>query len=492
MPAISERDGSRRLAARRAALTIAGAALGWALLAAGAHAQVAAEVHETTGFGADRSEAIGKALQQAAFQVCGVTLESDTASAVSLAVGTEGMEVVESLNEHIRISLGSDACRFTGYEVLSSTRDGGGVQVRVRVSHASYRVPGPDVDRRRLAVLDFEIDEVHLYGAGGQREQRSGGQTARSGVDVDFDLIRNLQERFRARIESLLTQGRRFAVLDRRAGDLYEQEKRLLQSADVDAAEGARLGKVLGADYLLYGTVDRIAVEERRTNIQLTGESRTSVLAAAQVRFSVLAVATRQIKWSSAVDLVHDADEEWWPEQLAEAVLDDAAARIVDELTENIYPPMVLQVMGGGAVAVNRGGNTVAAGDLFEVFALGPVLIDPDTGESLGRLEMPVGVVRITTVKPKYSVAQIVTADAGVTADMVLRRYHGDLDLGGGAAVGADAAAAPNEGDRNYRRADGDGDGDGLPDYLNRDAEAADGDGDGLPDYLNRDNLRRT
>ena len=492
MPAISERDGSWRPAARRAALTIAGAALGWALLAAGAHAQVAAEMHETTGFGSDRSEAIGKALQQAAFQVCGVTLESDTASAVSLAVGTEGMEVVESLNEHIRISLGSDACRFTGYEVLSSTRDGGGVQVRVRVSHASYRVPGPDVDRRRLAVLDFEIDEVHLYGAGGQREQRSGGQTARSGVDVDFDLIRNLQDRFRSRIESLLTQGRRFAVLDRRAGDLYEQEKRLLQSADVDAAEGARLGKVLGADYLLYGTVDRIAVEERRTNIQLTGESRTNVLAAAQVRFSVLAVATRQIKWSSAVAPEHDADEELWPEQLAEAVLDDAAARIVDELTENIYPPMVLQVMGGGAVAVNRGGNTVAAGDLFEVFALGPVLIDPDTGESLGRLEMPVGVVRITTVKPKYSVAQIVTAAAGVTADMVLRRYHGDLDLGGGAAPGADAAAAPNEGDRNYRRADGDGDGDGLPDYLNRDAEAADGDGDGLPDYLNRDNLRRT
>ena len=491
MPATSERDGSRRPAARRAALTIAGAALGWALLAAGAHAQVAAEMHETTGFGADRSEAIGKALQQAAFQVCGVTLESDTASAVSLAVGTEGMEVVESLNEHIRISLGSDACRFTGYEVLSSTRDGGGVQVRVRVSHASYRVPGPDVDRRRLAVLDFEIDEVHLYGAGGQREQRSGGQTARSGVDVDFDLIRNLQDRFRSRIESLLTQGRRFAVLDRRAGDLYEQEKRLLQSADVNAAEGARLGKVLGADYLLYGTVDRIAVEERRTNIQLTGESRTSVLAAAQVRFSVLAVATRQIKWSSAVAPEHDADEELWPEQLAEAVLDDAAARIVDELTENIYPPMVLQVMGGGAVAVNRGGNTVAAGDLFEVFALGPVLIDPDTGESLGRLEMPVGVVRITTVKPKYSVAQIVTAAAGVTADMVLRRYHGDLDLGGGGtAPGADAAAAPNEGDRNYRRADGDGD--GLPDYLNRDAEAADGDGDGLPDYLNRDNLRRT
>ncbi len=466
---------------------IAAGAILSVLVAASAYAQVATELREATGVGSNRQEAIGKALQQAAFQVCGVTLESDTASAVSLAVRGDGMEIVERLNEHIRISLGSDACRFTSYDVLSSTPEDGDVRVRVQVRHASYRVPGPDVDRRRLAVLDFEIDEVHLYGAGGEREQRSGGSAVRRGVDADFDLIRNLQDRFRARIEALLTQGRRFAVLDRRAPDLYEQEKRLLQSADVDAAEGARLGKVLGADYLLYGTVDRIAVEERRTNIQLTGESRTSALATAQVRFSVLAVATRQVKWSSAVEMERAADEDLWPEQLAEAVLDEAAGRIVDELTENIYPPVVMQVLGGGTVAVNRGGDTVAAGDLFEVFALGAMLVDPDTGERLGRLETPVGFVRITTVKPKYSLAEIVSADRGVVADMVLRRYRGDLDLGG---AGADSDATPRDGDRNYRRADGDGD--GLPDYLNRDAGAADRDQDGLPDYLNRDNLRRT
>ena len=351
-----------------------------------------------------------------------------------------------------------------------------------------------DVDRRRLAVLDFEIDEVHLYGAGGEREQRGGDGTARRGVEVDYDLIRNLQERFRARIEALLTQGRRFAVLDRRAGDLYEQEKRLLQSTDVDAAEGARLGKVLGADYLLYGTVDRIAVEERQRNIRLTGETRTTALAAAQVRYSVLTVATRQVKWSSAVEMEHAPDDELWPEQQAEAVLDDIAARIVDELTENIYPPVVMQVLGGGIVALNRGGNTVAAGDLFEVFALGAALIDPDTGESLGRLELPVGFVRITTVKPKYSLAQIVAADLEVAPDMVLRRYRGELDgLGDPGGDGAEADAAERaDGDRNYRRAEGDGDGDGLPDYLNRDAGTADRDQDGLPDYLNRDAPQRS
>ena len=109
------------------------------------------------------------------------------------------MEIVESLNEHIRISLGSDACRFTGYEVLSSTPEDGGVRVRVRVSHASYRVPGPDVDRRRLAVLDFEIDEVHLYGAGGEREQRTGGGAAWRSTSISCATCRTASGRASSR-----------------------------------------------------------------------------------------------------------------------------------------------------------------------------------------------------------------------------------------------------------------------------------------------------
>ena len=110
----------------------------------------------------------------------------------------------------------------------------------------------------------------------------AGGRAVKSGVDVDYDLIRNLQERFRARIEELLIHGRRFAVLDRRAGEIYEREKRLLASDDVDPNEAARLGKVLGADFMLYGTVDRIEVTEERRTIVLTGETSTEVTATAQ------------------------------------------------------------------------------------------------------------------------------------------------------------------------------------------------------------------
>ena len=444
-------------------------------------AQVSVELHEARGTGASEREAIEDALQNAAFQLCGVTISSETSASVSVAVNDDGMKLVEQINDRIRVATGKDNCRFSGYQLVAVTRDGDGdVRAHLRVEYSSYRVPGPAVERSRLAVLDFALDEVHLYGAGGGREQRSGGRVVRRGVDVDYDLIRNLQERFRARVEELLTQGRRFAVLDRRSPEIYEREKRLLESADVDPSEVARLGKVLGADYLLYGTVDRIEVTEERKTIVLTGETSTEMLATVRVRFSVLAVATRQVKWSSSLALQHDLTEDFRPEQAAERLLDELALHIVDELTEIFFPPVVTQVTGWGSFVVNRGGNTVRENDLFEVFALGDLLLDPDTGESLGRLEATAGIARITSVKPKFSLAEMITGHDGIARGMILRRFH---DVLGG-------RASPED-ERNYRRIDSDRDRDGLPDYLNRDAQTGDSNNDGLPDYLNRDNLRR-
>ena len=452
-------------------------------------AQVSVELHEARGTGAGEREAIEDALQNAAFQLCGVTIRSETSASVSVAVNDDGMKLVERINDRIRVTTGKDDCRFSGYELVGVTRNGDDVRTHLRVQYSTYRVPGPPVDRRRLAVLDFAMDEVYLSGTGGGREQRSGGRVVRRGADVDYDLIRNLQGRFRARIEELLTQGRRFAVLDRRSPEIYEQERRLLESADVDPSEGVRLGKVLGADYLLYGAVDRIEVTEERKTIALTGESRTEVLATVRVRFSVLAVATRQVKWSSSLELQHDLTEDLRPEQAAERLLDELALHIVDELTENIFPPVVTQVTGWGSFVVNRGGNTVRENDLFEVFALGDVLVDPDTGESLGRLEVTAGIARVTSVKPKFSLAEMITDHDGIARGMILRRFH---DVLSERASPESVAARPrSEDERNYRRIDGDRDRDGIPDYLNRDAQTGDSNNDGLPDYLNRDNLRR-
>ena len=142
------------------------------------------------------------------------------------------------------------------------------------------------------------------------------------------------------------------------------------------------------------------------------------------------------------------------PEVAASAVLDSAAAKMVDELTENIYPPRVTVVLAPGQFVVNRGGNTVIQGDLFEVFATGEQLIDPDTGEPLGQIELSVGIAQIVDVKPKYSVAQLITGDAVLSRGMILRRRN----------IDAGAEIRPTDQRPRFQ----DDDGDGLPDYLDR------------------------
>ena len=235
---------------------------------------------------------------------------------------------------------------------------------------------------------------------------------------------------------------------------MYAAEKRLLRSRDVGRGERARLGKVLGTDYLLYGTVDRVVVEDQSEVIEITGERREQLFGFAEVRFTLLATVTRQVKWSSSIAVERTFPVRLRPQEAVATVLSGVAAAMVDELTENIYPPRVTRVLAPGQFILNRGGGTVGNGDLFEVFKVGDRLIDPDTGEPLGRIETSVGIAQIVDVKPKYSLAELISGNANIARGMVLRRR----------SVDAAPGAARVEAKPSFQ----DNDGDGLPDYLNR------------------------
>ena len=440
------------------AIGVAMAAICMVSFATATSAQTRVVERDVTGRGISEQEAILNALQEATFQICGVRIESRTETGSVLIEDDDHTTMVETVNRQIKVRGKNPNCGFDGYDILSVGHDDSQAQASVRVRYSVYQVPGPSMKRRRLAVIDFPMDEVHLHGVGGGRQQRSDGRLVGQGIDVDFKLVRNLQEGFRAKIEELLTQGRRFGVLDRRRQDVYDAEKRLLRSTDVSVQDRARLGKVMGTDYMLYGTVHRVLVEDQSRSIQLTGERVNQVYGTADVRFSILAVATRQVKWSSSMTVEKTSEiGAFRPEVFARALLDDVAARIVDELTENIYPPKVAKVLGQGQFVVNRGANTVEPGDIFEVFALGGWVMDPDTGERLDRIETSIGIARIMSVKPKYSLAQLISETAELSNGMVLRRRSTE-DTGIG-------SVSPSAGDKPDL---GDNDGDGLPDYLNR------------------------
>jgi hypothetical protein len=109
---------------------------------------------------------------------------------------------------------------------------------------------------------------------------------------------------------------------------------------------------------------------------------------------------------------------------LSDALLQQATAEAADavatRVADVIYPPRIVSKIDR-QVTISRGeGSGVSVGQVWEVFALGEEMIDPDTNASLGREELKVGQVRISRVNPKTSQAEII-ADSGIDKGALLR-----------------------------------------------------------------------
>ena len=99
----------------------------------------------------------------------------------------------------------------------------------------------------------------------------------------------------------------------------------------------------------------------------------------------------------------------------------DLAEKIANHIADVIFPAKVL-IRRDKEVIINRGeGGGIAVGDIFNAYALGQELIDPDTKESLGREEVRVGRVKISQVNPKTSQAEILD-DTGIDKGAILRK----------------------------------------------------------------------
>jgi len=98
-----------------------------------------------------------------------------------------------------------------------------------------------------------------------------------------------------------------------------------------------------------------------------------------------------------------------------------AADKLVVDMVAAIYPIRVVKAMGEMAV-INRGEGSVSAGDTFAVFLEGEELIDPQSGESLGSMEVEVGLGTVTEVKPKFAFIKMASGTLQSDANYLLRK----------------------------------------------------------------------
>lgn len=360
------------------------------------------------GSGANRAEAISAALVAAIEQVTGVKMQSDRqVSQTYLSVIDDQQEkasISESFQQNIKQSSGGI---IKSYDIISVEPQQGAQIANLSVTIERYAPPGlPTQDRRRI----YTVMPIDL--------SRKAGSNAALLMD---------------KLNAYLVQSRRFAVLDRGNLGVYEKELNLLKSDQVPLAETVRIGQVIGADYIVVPKIRTFEQTETVETVQLTGQKIVRVTSLLNIDYVLVDVATRQIRWTGKVEKKQPAG--------LDALLAEAIDDLGESILNSIYPLRVIQVLDGGMVVINQGGETLKVNQALTAMQLGEQIIDPYTKEPLGQTETPVAEILVDRVDPKLSYGRIVSGKVSVSDDYILRKSR----TAAAAQTKQPAASAPKQ-----------------------------------------------
>lgn len=236
-----------------------------------------------------------------------------------------------------------------------------------------------------------------------------------------------LADKLSQKITTALTQTNKFAVLDREHIQEYLHEQKVLfNTAPIE--EQARIGQVLGADYMLVGTITEAGLRIKySTNEAIAGVTFNEYRADFAFDYRVIVASSRQVKFSDSVRLrlvtsdVKKLVTKWEPtdldyEELVDNLIAKATAEVVNKLSDRLYPPRIASIEADGKIIIDQGGDRLVTGTLLDVFKADKQIADADTNEIIGSTEILVATIRIDKVAPVLSYCSVVSGDASQLA----------------------------------------------------------------------------
>ena len=228
---------------------------------------------------------------------------------------------------------------------------------------------------------------------------------------------------------------RKFDVVGRSDLNNVIKEQDLGASGNVDAKTAAKAGKLTGAKYLLVATVDDFQDYVERAAFEGTGRTATKRVFRLSIIGKIYDSTTGKLLESANFQTGNDAFKQIQQErnysvkdgelsdEMMVAVSRTLAEKIANRVADVIFPAKVI-AKRDNVVTINRGeGAGVMVGDVFNVFALGEMMIDQDTKEKLGAEEVKVGKVKISDITPKFSKAETLE-DTGIATGAILRKVQ--------------------------------------------------------------------
>lgn len=212
-----------------------------------------------------------------------------------------------------------------------------------------------------------------------------------------------------------LSQTNRFEILERKEIDQLLDEK-MFQATSSGGDISAYLKDLSGADYMVYGELTDFRIETRSKNIELLDEVQKRTSGVARLLLRVVDVRAGSVLAAEQISidqrLANDADGG----DLVELI----AVSAVKLILERVYPMRVIGMLPDqSTVYLNRGEDgDLQVGTVLDLMRPGPEMIDPDTGQSFGRVEEKVATVRIVSVEASRSRAELVSGGTPAVGDI--------------------------------------------------------------------------
>ncbi len=252
--------------------------------------------------------------------------------------------------------------------------------------------------------------------------------TISSGIEVkvssphggNLHLTRTIIMReFSNQLNQFLVKSRKFTVLDRENIARVMDENKLTESEWAKPGQEQKVGKLLTADYLVNGTINRLEFKVIPQHIAITGETAPRIITSFKVQFSITAVATGKVVFADQVtekltstmvrrEIPAKERRDFTLGDYKELLFEKTVTKVGNAILAAVFPVKIAAV-DGNEVTLNRGqGAGIRVGQSYQVYKVGQAVIDPDTHEVLGRSEKLVGTVLVTAVEPRFSKAKVI------------------------------------------------------------------------------------
>jgi len=334
---------------------------------------------QADGVGPNRNAAILDALNLAVQEtngspILGVSVNSNGSLATQDGKGDNGItnDTVMSLTRGV----------VKSFDILSEGQPGGVWRVRVKAKLNVYEGAGSDkLPKVAIAAPRTHVDSFVI------------GDDGLSASDV------------RTAIKSILGDSignsKRFAVINRTFSDEVNAELDHATDGNANPAELAKLGQQLTADILIIPDISRLEYRKSTRTLRYSGRELRAYSGGVEMSFNVVNVATGRtiLTKTFSADFPETPPTVYGAQRVGISNVKEYLARFADSFTRSFIQknfPISIVKMDGQTVVLSQGEPMLKVGDVYQAVLLGEDLKDPQTGQSLGRMESPIGSVQVT------------------------------------------------------------------------------------------------